>query len=119
MGIREGWQEGPTCRAGLAAIEGVECPTAVGMRGVAGLFANGGMGQAVGQQIQPKPMGRGLNFPALGAHSSNAPGAAGARMLGGGFGEPGMRGGALPAFGEAPAPSGARKQFDAFGRRRY
>ena len=91
----------------------------VGMRGVAGLFANGGMGQAVGQQIQPKPMGRGLNFPALGAHSSNAPGAAGARMLGGGFGEPGMRGGALPAFGEAPAPSGARKQFDAFGRRRY
>ena len=94
---------------------------AVGMRGVAGLFANGGMGQAVGQQIQPKPMGRGLNFPPLG---SNAPSAAGARVLGGGFGEPGVRGGALPVlgggFGETPAPSGARKQqFDAFGRRRY
>ena len=83
-----------------------------GMRGVAGLFANGGMGAAVGQHIQPKQLGRGLNFPPLGGA-----GAVGARnVLGSGFGEAAARGGALPGFGEA-APS--RKQFDAFGRRRY
>ena len=96
----------------------------VGMRGgVAGLFANGGLGQAVGQQIQPKPMGRGLNLPLIGGGGAGAPKAGG----GGGFGEAGgvaagplgamgaLRG-ALPAFGQA-APSA--KQFDAFGRRRY
>ena len=87
---------------------------AQGMRGVSGLFANGGLGQAVGQQILPKQMGRGLNFPPLGGAN---PMGAGARVLGGGFAEPSARGNALPSFGEAvPA---ARKQFDAFGRRRY
>jgi len=84
------------------------------MRGVSGLFANGGLGQAVGQQILPKQIGRGLNFPPLGGAN---PMGAGARVLGGGFAEASARGNALPSFGEA-APA-ARKQFDAFGRRRY
>jgi len=94
---------------GAGAGGGSEAPP--GMRGVAGLFANGGMGAAVGQQIQPKQLGRGMNFPPLGGAGAGA-----RNVLGGGFGEPVPRGGALPGFGEA-APS--RKQFDAFGRRRY
>ena len=89
------------------AMEGMDEP--VGMRGVAGLFANGGLGQAVGQRVQPKHMGRGMDLAPLGGGGA-APRGGGFGVNGGapgGFG--GGAGGALPAVGHRhPGAAGAR-----------
>ena len=111
----------------------------VGMRGVAGLFANGGLGQAVGQRVQPMHMGRGMDLAPLGAGgaaprgggfganggapggfgggaggalpavSNKHPGAAGARMMGADFMAGGARG-ALPSLPSFGEPQAGRKQ---------